>query len=232
MSTAQAKAEVFRYLGHRGQEISAELDTLVEECMQVIRREATPMQACKAFDISFIEDGISLNNTEIILRGKDIGRHLQGCTQAVLMAQTLGIAADRIISQFETADITKSLVLDACATQYVEECCDNLEESIKRAASEKGQIITLRFSPGYGDLPLEIQPKLIAALEAEKRIGLTCTQSLIMIPRKSVTAIVGVGAKTQYITTENENCKACSLNETCSFKKGSGACGYSENTEE
>jgi len=219
----QAKAEVLRYLGYRDQKLSPELDGVIAECMRVMREAASPFQTRMTFDIRFQTDGIHLENTEVTLPGKDIRRHLDGCKQAVLLAATLGAAADSLIRRWEVADITRSLILDACATQYIEQCCDELEEQVKQEASDRGLAITSRFSPGYGDLPLDMQPKLLAVLDAGRRIGLTCTERFILIPRKSVTALIGLGKD---IHERPGGCDRCPLKHTCSFTKGERNCGY------
>jgi hypothetical protein len=82
-----------------------------------------------------------------------------------------------------------------------------------------GLTITRRFSPGYGDLPLDIQPALLAVLDAERRIGLTCTQSLILLPRKSVTALIGLGESLPAREQKAGSCEGCSLSKTCSINK-------------
>jgi len=218
-----AKAEVLRYLGYQGQELTPGLDLMIEDCMQVMRQAVSPFQTRKTFNIRFQTDGIHLENTGITLSGKDIRLHLAGCGQAVLLAATLGAAADSLIRHWEAADITRSLVFDACATQYIEQCCDELEEQVKQEASERGLAITSRFSPGYGDLPLDTQPKLLAVLDAGRRIGLTCTERFILIPRKSVTALIGLGKDLQ---KRPGGCESCPLNKKCSFMKGKRDCEY------
>ena len=220
-----AKAEVLRYLGYCGQALSPELDVMIEECMQSMREAVTPFQTRMTFCICSRTDGIRLDNTGIVLGGKDICRHLAVCGQVVLLAATLGAAADSLIRHWERLDITRSLVLDACATQYIEQCCDELEEQVKQEESECGLAITSRFSPGYGDLPLDTQPKLLAVLDAGRRIGLTCTERFILIPRKSVTAVIGLGENPH---KRPDDCDSCPLKHTCSFTKGKRNYGYTE----
>ncbi|MCL1792100.1 MAG: methionine synthase [Peptococcaceae bacterium] len=236
------KDQVLRYLGRRGQEITPQLDAIIEECMDLMgtvqprhtdrlysletgRPEinpspgearpsgAHPGEARPSEDLPGV---LFVPNTQVTLPGKSIHRHLSGCSHVVLMAVTLGIAADTLIRHHEHTDMTRALVLDACATQHIESACDILEQRICREARDKGLRTTPRFSPGYGDLPLEIQPQLLTALDAERRIGLTCTPNMILLPRKSVTAIIGLG--------ENPDpgpkyckCEACGLAETCSY---------------
>ncbi len=214
-----AKAEVLRYLGHRNQEIGDKMEELVVECMNLIRAVATPRQIQKNFEVVIDKAGVSLASAKILLEGKEILRHMRGCTRAVLFAATLGSEADRMIRYWESADLTKSVVLDACATQRIEEICDEIEEGVRRKAESCGMGCVSRFSPGYGDLPLEIQPKLLAALDATRKIGLTCTDTLIMVPRKSVTAIIGLGEDVRDDGVNCGDCEDCLKKDSCHLRK-------------
>jgi len=211
----KAKREVLRYLGYRGQELTPELETMLDECMLLLRESVSSVSVYKRFRLECVQGKLSLQNTSLMLEGEDIKRFLSGCTEAVLFALTLGIEADRLIRRFENMDITRALFLDACATQYVEECCDVLEEKIRAQVLFDGLNITGRFSPGYGDLPLEMQPELLRVLGAEKKLGLGCGESLIMLPRKSVTAIIGIGES----GGASAGCSDCALSDSCTYRK-------------
>ena len=196
------KTQVLRYLGHRGQDIPSQLDALIEKCICLIHDtiQPSPHHIYRTYDLIFLTErdpegdpeGISVKNTQLLLTGTAIRHHLSRCHQIVLLAVTLGVAIDNLIRRWEAIDMTQALILDACATQLIEQCCDETEAQIRQDVQSDGLLTTSRFSPGYGDLPLDIQPTLLAALDAEKKIGLTCTQNLILLPRKSVTALIGL----------------------------------------
>jgi len=148
----QAKAEVLRYLGRRGQAVPPELDKQVEECMELVRGEATPRHIKRGFDIAQAKEGVILSGAGTLLRGKDIREHLSGCEQAVLMAATLGAGPDTLIRRWERADITRALILDACATQLIEEYCDEIERQIREEAAVDGFMATERYSQATATL--------------------------------------------------------------------------------
>ena len=214
-----AKDDVLRYLGHRSQVLSAELDALIDDCMAQLRQAAKPRHVVQTLSIELRPDGVLLPDSGILLAGDDLHRHLSGCRQAALMAVTLGVEVDNLIRRTEATDLTASLVLDACATQYVEACCDALEEELRQ--SVEGKCLTARFSPGYGDLPLSVQPQLLALLNAQRSIGLTCTDRFILLPRKSVTAIIGFPDQPTAKTTP---CLTCLKQSDCPYKKEANAC--------
>ncbi|MCL2696727.1 MAG: hypothetical protein FWE74_01445 [Oscillospiraceae bacterium] len=128
-----------------------------------------------------------------LLQGEDIKTHVKGCGEIIIFAATLGFQADELIRRTEAYDMAGAVVLDALASELIEKACDEAEVEI-RAKYKK---ITARFSPGYGDFPLEVQGGLLLFLGAKKRIGLYANENNLLIPRKSVTAVIGV--KTQVV---------------------------------
>lgn len=212
----RAKREVLRYLGRRGQEVPPGIDALVDECMAEMRRIARPRQTWRRFALERTGAGLLVAGTALTLPGQSIAQHMEGCGEAALMAVTLGARADAEIRRWERADLTRSIVLDACAAQLVEEVCDGAEADIRADAAASGLRTTGRFSPGYGDLLLDIQPALLAVLDAGRRCGLTCTDSLILLPRKSVTALMGIGRAP---ARAKRGCASCPLRESCPYRK-------------
>ena len=219
----QTKTAILRYLGRREQYVPEALSCMLDECLALMQAAAAPRHVHMV--VSALEDGngVSLGKTGLVLLGKDITRHLRGCSRVVLMAATLGAGADAIIRKWEHIDLTRALVLDACASQLIEQYCDETEQNIHADASVAGFAATRRTSPGYGDLPLDIQPQILDTLNACIKIGLTCTERLILLPRKSVTAIIGLkrqacGSSVLAGKTEEPSpCLGCLIR--CNFRK-------------
>lgn len=116
-------------------------------------------------------------------------KFLGGDCTACILAATIGLSADRLISRYSTLQPSKAVILDGCATAAIECWCDHLcSEHFGAQAQE-------RFSPGYGDLPLEMQSHILSFLGASLNIGLTMTDSMLLTPAKSVTAIVKLPEK-------------------------------------
>ena len=83
-------------------------------------------------------------------------------------------------------------MLDAAASAAVEAAADALNAEVEHRAAAANLLCTWRFSPGYGDLPLDAQPGLLAALNATRLCGITATPTNLLMPTKSVTALVGL----------------------------------------
>lgn len=122
------------------------------------------------------------------VRSRTLARFLSPCRSAVLFAATLGMGIERYLCSLQSSGAAKSFFADAVASAFIEGVCDRAEELI---AGRFGKV-TGRFSPGYGDLALDIQEGLLASLNAERLLGITLTDSMLMIPRKTVSAIIGV----------------------------------------
>lgn len=129
---------------------------------------------------------VAVSETGNILTGNDILKHIKGCDRVILFLATLGGGVDRLIKRAQVDSMARAVYIDAAASALLEEYCDELCDEIS-----KSKIITDRFSPGYGDLPIDIQPELLDALGA-KKIGVSYAKSFMMIPSKSVSAIIGI----------------------------------------
>lgn len=220
------KIEVLRYLGYKNEILDIDECTknLIEECREEIKKTATPRNILKRYDIKEEKDKIKVLNTNFVLEGKDIVNHLKHCESCVFMAATLGIGVDRRINYYEKISMTKALVFNACATTLIEEYCDYIENTIREEEKQRNNYITWRYSPGYGDLSLDIQKDFLILLGAEKIIGLNATEHSLLIPRKSVTAIIGITKRS--FEGSDSKCERCGNSRNCDFKKVGAFCGH------
>lgn len=196
---------------------------MILSCRDLLEKELRPKWTYRMFDLkrSGSDTGISVSGTSLSLDGKDIEAHLSGCEKCVLFCATASAKADELIRKKEAEDIALGFMTDCLASAAVEAICDKLEEELRDRI--KGMYTTWRFSPGYGDFPLELQPRILDVLDAQKRIGVTCTENLLLIPSKSVTAVIGVSDKP--IEKKRMGCAYCSLQGKCDFRKAGGHCG-------
>ena len=215
--------EVLRYLGFRGQIIDEKLQELIDECRETVVVKSDPKYVYGYFNIENNDEGILIKDTTLVLKGEDIKNHLKDCDKCALMVVTLGLNIEREIILNEKISLTKSIVLDSCATTYIEEVCDNIQNDIEQFAKKNNLNITSRYSPGYGDLSLDSQEKILSVTDASKRIGVTTTEHNILFPRKSVTAIIGLSKGK--IQKTKRDCTKCNKYNDCVFRKGGSNCG-------
>jgi hypothetical protein len=205
--------EVLRYLGHAGQEITSELEGRIRDAMARCEEVARPMVVSRAFAV----DALPLE-----LPGKSIAEHLKDAKEATFFAATLGHGVDRELRRLSVEDPLGQVVFDAAATEAIERLANKTEAQVRFAAAERGLYCSWRFSPGYGDLPLEVQPSLLTVLNATRRLGITLTPSNLMVPTKSVTAIVGMHPTPQPGLASS--CAICALREFCVLRSRGFTC--------
>ncbi|WP_294394167.1 vitamin B12 dependent-methionine synthase activation domain-containing protein [uncultured Clostridium sp.] len=217
------RQEVLRYLGYRGQEIDHNMTEMIDECRKEVQNVILPRAVYEYKKISSTDKGIEIDGTNLILSGKDIAEHLKNSKECLLMAVTLGNDIEKRTRLYEKVNLTKALIIDACATTAVEEVCDIIEEKVRKEAESMGMNITFRYSPGYGDLPLDIQNNFLRVLDAQKKIGLTVSENNLLFPRKSVTAIIGIVSAD--IKINKKSCENCRNYNNCTFRREGENCG-------
>ncbi len=182
------KKEIMRYMSSQGG--GDEILGLVDECLTEVR-EMLQYKVCYAI-LTTETDGniISLPCGQIASR--NLAKNLSGCDKAIIFAATIGIGIDRLISKYSRLSPAKALCLQAIGAERVEALCNDFCEKMESEFQGKGEKLRPRFSPGYGDLPLETQKMIFSLLDCPKRIGVTLGDTLLMSPSKSVTAFIGI----------------------------------------
>ena len=211
--------EALRYLGipHPPGELLREAERMADELSAGLQ----PRYFYRVLKIERLPDCVRLQGAGIDLTGSTALTMLEHCDRAVLLACTLGARFDAKLLAIQARDMAKAVIYDALGSAFVEAGCDEAEQEI--ATWFPDSYLTDRFSPGYGDLPLELQPALCTALDAQRRLGITVTQSLLMNPVKSVTAVIGLSDQPQ--PARIRGCESCMMQDTCPFRKEGTHCG-------
>ena len=214
------REEAFRYMGIKGEPPQAVISE-AEYCEKLLLECISPKFHWITAGISdHSENGIFLSGHKLILKGNDIAGHLKGCSGVILLCATLGAGADKLIRKFQSEDMAKALITDSLASAAVEQVCDIAEDEIRRRFPDK--FLTWRFSPGYGDFPLECQKDMLAALDASRRAGIFLTDGGLLTPTKSVTAVIGVSEEP--VNRSRKGCSGCNIRDKCNFRKTGGHC--------
>ena len=156
------------------------------------------------------------------MQGKDIENHLSGCCKAIVMCATLGAEIDKLIRISQIADMAKAVVIDSFASVAIEQVCSKADELI--AEKYPDCYMTFRFSPGYGDYPIGLQQKILTLLDAPRKIGLTTNESCLLIPSKSVTAVMGLSDSP--IERRKRGCAVCNMRDKCKYRRNGEHCGF------
>lgn len=210
------KSEVKRYAGLRHAENFPE--HYVDEACKEIQLLANPKGIYQEYPYNATTYTIE-SNPPIVVEGTSIRNHLANATKVFVLAVTIGEAVEiRSAELFKEGNYTVGLLVDAAATTTVEQVADQVNEIINRLAKKNGYTPTWRFSPGYGNWPLEVQKDLASIIKTEE-INLSVTDTFLLFPRKSVTAIIGCMPGTTTTTTKR-GCTSCSQ-KNCQSRKTS-----------
>lgn len=201
--------EILRYTGVKG-----EGDENINSLMRACVKECAPLlsyRVCyRMFSMEQLNALLDVQNSRLCQRA------LSGCKEGVVFAATVGIGVDRLLRKYEDVSAARALLLQAFGAERIESLCDcfcaDLQQELRCAGKSLGQ----RFSPGYGDFALENQKKIFEVLDCNRKIGLTLTDSLLMTPTKSVTAVIGIG---EGIEERKTGCEDCQRTD-CEMRRG------------
>ena len=217
METAENKIfqkEVLRYLGYRAEEAD---ERVASQIALVAKEAAANVNEKNVFGVWNCQtepDTVTLG--EINIKSRDLARHLCGCGHAVLLAATLGTGADNLLRRYSALDMEKTLIAQAVCTVMIEKYCDTVVCEASLSPLVEGLYPTARFSPGYGDFNISWQKDMLKLLDCEKRIALTLTDGYMLIPSKSVTAVVGF--RKEKIDNDENKCAKCTKTQ-CGYRR-------------
>lgn len=206
--------ETLRYLGYRGHGADDQTLKLVKECWQELEQKAERRACFREFPLAVSGGVIDMGCFQT--ESQALEKNLKDCSRVILFAATLGVQTDGLIRRYSRLQMSRAVVMQAAAAAMLEEYCDQVNGEIRREYEKKGLYLRPRFSPGYGDFPIQCQIGLLGGLEAGKRIGITLTDSLLMMPSKSVSAVIGVSPVRRECTVKG--CEACSSTD-CIYRR-------------
>ncbi len=177
-------------MGQRRGEADAQIMQIVDGICAEFERTVRPKYVWREYELSVTDDTVTLGG--ITIKSKRLAAHLHECERAAVLAATLGIAADSIIQRSFTAGTLNGAAAQAVGAAMIESVCD---DACAQIAAVSGLNIKPRFSAGYGDFDISHQQDMLNLTDAGRRAGITLSDSMMMIPTKSVTAVVGLTHK-------------------------------------
>lgn len=206
--------EAVRYLGFGRNAADEQTEKLISEVFTELDRIARPKAVHRVFSCVQRKEKIQIGTMQV--HSKNLARNLQGCTQTVLMATTLGIEVDLAMRRYALTDMAKVVIFQACAAAMLEEFCDECQAKIADEMAPEYKGMRPRFSPGYGDFDIHHQEEILRMLDAHKKIGLSMTESCMLTPTKSVTALIGFAEKE--MDCPKSGCEACEKKD-CIYRR-------------
>ena len=150
-----------------------------------LMREAKPSYVATRVRLKAENGEIFIGSTST--RSTALAKIAKGCSEAIVFVATIGVGVDRLILRTSLQSGAEAFILDAMADALVESLCDHAERTLGEGLATVG-----RFSPGYADLELSVGYEILSLCSAEKLLGIKVSESGLMIPKKSVNAIIMV----------------------------------------
>ena len=216
--------EVQRYMGYHGcADITPEVQALIDKAVDRLSTQSHPRIVSKEYLIDVSEKSVVIHadNEDLLLESESLARNLKGCCGAILLAATIGPSCDMLVRRASITSSAEASAYQACGAAAIEAFLDDENDRLNKQYEAKGYFLRPRFSPGYGDLKLDHQKDWFRLLDISKQIGIELTDSLLMVPTKSVTAIIGIGRDPKASgCSECAGCGSCNMHKTCEFSKG------------
>ena len=192
------RENALKYLGYQApmfEGLTLGISSLLGECIEEIEQIAQPKVIVKRFKLA--KDPLRLEESGDEILGQQMEDMLEDCEECILIGCTLGIVMERKIKFYAKVNMTKSTVMDAAASAYLEEYCDRYEETLGFDNR------TYRACPGYGDFPLEFNKRIAILLDIQK----------------SMLGLIGIGSDKR-----KKSCGNCVMKEDCPFRKRGQRC--------
>lgn len=209
------RREIYRYLGYGSHTPDEHTVELVEKCISELEKCISPRSFYRNYPMKVTEDGtIDIGCMQI--QSRNLLKNIEGCEELILFAASLGTGPDFLIERYKRISMSRAVIVQAAAAAMIEAYCNEVNEIVRREYTAKGMFLRPRFSPGYGDFPLETQREIDDILKLEKTVGITLTDSCLMLPSKSVTAVIGAGR--ERVECEPSGCESCGKTN-CAYRR-------------
>ncbi len=213
---------ICRYLGYRNIVPDDAVRERISRNYRALEDASDRRSVFRAFPVSFpaegaVRIGLSSSADGFTVESRDLCRNLKGCSEAVLLAVTIGPGPDMLVRRAGVSGMLDAAILQAAGAAMAEEYCEELNQSIIADEREKKRFCRPRFSPGYGDFPLLFQKDFSRILNMPGAIGVSLTDNLLMVPSKSITAVIGI-ADTP-LSCGVSGCDACTASGNCPYRK-------------
>lgn len=207
--------EAIRYLGYGKHAVDEGTLGLISDSFRDLEACAEAKSIYRIFECEHTGEN-ELQIGKMNITSRSLGRNLKGCGNVVLLGATLGTGVDLMMKRFSLTDMAKTVVLQACAAAYLEEYLDQLQEKIGEELRQQEKWLRPRFSPGYGDFDIHHQKDILQMLDTAKTIGLTMTDSYMLTPVKSVTALIGISDSDE--KCHIKGCESCGKTD-CIYRR-------------
>jgi len=188
------RGSILRSLGYSDEvEPSPAISSLLDGYMENAHQLIEPCRSYVIRNVDSVSGSLAFVEDSIVFRSQVVARLLERCCMVAAFVVTIGGHLENTVATLaEDGLILQSYVLDAIGTEAVERVAEYVQEQTRKMAAADGFVIGRRFSPGYCDWDLTQQEMIFGAVNAAS-IGVVLTEEYLMIPRKTISGIIGIG---------------------------------------
>jgi hypothetical protein len=188
-----------------------------DKCLLAAMDLAQPRHATAVINISGVSGSAIILSDGTEFSSHSLARHMKGAEEIVILLVTIGDAIEKMASQAMTqGDPLEGYLFDRIGSIAVESLAENMERSLRESVSKDEKSLSIRYSPGYCNWPIEEQYKLEKLLDFSKA-GIKLTDKCLMVPMKSISAICGIGPKSVF-HKKGTPCSMCEL-KSCDYRR-------------
>ena len=185
---------ILNHIGYEGDyEPSARIKHLVDDYIENYHNLIESTYSYTFRNIESVEGNRVYLSDSIILESRVISRLCKKCDKLAVFILTIGDHLEEMVDYLsENGLVLQATVLDAVGSGAAEQMAGLIEDRIRNVAAMRDQHISRRFSPGYCDWNVN-QQEMIFRILHDDTAGVNLTEECLMIPRKSVSGIIGIG---------------------------------------
>jgi 5-methyltetrahydrofolate--homocysteine methyltransferase len=174
-----------------------------------------PVIACRTLKVRKISHEKVVLDKEGYLTGKLVSNQLAGAREAVIMIGTLGRALESYAAAVLPVDGPLGLALDSLGTAAIDILIKAACAHFAEKAEAHGYETTIPLSPGMEGWDFATGQKQIFQLVDPEEAGIYVTAGGMMVPQKSLTAVIGTG---EYVSTGGRACDYCAIRNSCRYQ--------------
>jgi hypothetical protein len=191
---------------------------LIDEYVENVHYLIEPSYSCVIRNIECVQGSIVVIEGSIIFESQVIAPLLEQCEKAAVFLVTIGEHLEEMAYRLaEDGLIVQATVLDAIGSVAAEKVADFVQDRVREIANDQGLVISQRFSPGYCDWDIGQQRTVFWAVSGDS-VGIRLTEGCLMIPRKSISGVIGIGPRDGNVENYNP-CKTCDKHD-CQGRRG------------
>lgn len=216
------KLEMQEVLRHEGirlpSKLTPEISALLHELLASVEDQhlLKPAIVYEIHDIAQIDhSGLRLKDNKI-LKGSFFSSIISTAEELAVAICTIGPNLEKKVSDyFQSNEPLRGVLLDGIGSAAVDLLAQETCKLVAQKASSRSYQTSSPLNPGMSGFPLSEQWQLFQIVPAEK-IGVSLTSAGVMVPRKSISLIIGLGPQMKS-ATRKEACDYCNLKKTCPY---------------